>query len=92
LTLDGFFSMSATGSGNSKLAGTITIDFLGRIDTERSDELLSGDQPEWKPTVGFSSGAVGGSKDAESNGFRSEARSLRGYVLGINLIIQVLYL
>lgn len=91
LTLDGFFFMSAAGPRTSRLAGAITIDFLGRIDAERSDELLSGDQPEWKPIIGFSRGTVG-PKDAESKGYISEPMSFCGYILGFILIMQVLYL
>lgn len=49
-------------------AGPISISFLGSVDSARSDELLSGKQPAWNPTLGFSKSDSGASGDNGSNG------------------------
>ncbi|KAF2272701.1 uncharacterized protein EI97DRAFT_436778 [Westerdykella ornata] len=40
----------------SDICGPVTISFLGQLDGNRSDELLSssGDKPAWNPTLGYS--------------------------------------
>jgi hypothetical protein len=89
-TLNGVFKLNNDVRPVGTLGGDITVDFLGRIDAARSDELLSGEQPDWKPIVGFSRSTVSG--DAESNGFMTETMSYRGYILGAILVARVLYL
>lgn len=49
-------------------AGPISISFLGSVDSAHSDELLSGKQPAWNPTLGFSKSDSGASGDDGSNG------------------------
>jgi len=90
-TLNGVFKINNVERPmKGTLGGDITVDFLGRIDVARSDELLSGEQPDWKPIVGFSRSMVSG--DAESNGFMIEMMSYHGYILGAILIVRVLCL
>jgi cobalamin biosynthesis protein CobD/CbiB len=59
-TISGFFRANTdarqpnSGRSLSALAGRISIEFLGRIDSMRSDPLSIGqDGPEWKPVIGF---------------------------------------
>lgn len=62
----GFFRMN-TDPGNkvldngdeekSVLVGTVTVDFLGHIDTERSDVLVpNAGKPRWTPVIGWGNG------------------------------------
>ncbi|KFY17098.1 hypothetical protein V491_05119 [Pseudogymnoascus sp. VKM F-3775] len=62
----------ATLPDEPRWGGPISISFLGSVDSARSDELLSSNQPSWNPTLGFSkstssSSGGGTSGDDEPN-------------------------
>lgn len=72
----GFFRMN-TDPGNkvldngdpekSVLVGTVTVDFLGHIDVERSDVLVpNAGEPRWTPVIGWGNGT--GTIDAGTAG------------------------
>jgi hypothetical protein len=76
-TVNGFFKANTDrtqpGSGGrmSELAGRISIEFLGRIDSIRSDPLLVGrDGPRWQPVIGFQGDTIASGDSSSSTAAR----------------------
>ncbi|KAL3428694.1 hypothetical protein BDV09DRAFT_71155 [Aspergillus tetrazonus] len=81
-------AFSAARERDKKIVGRVELIFSGKIDSERSDQLVLGrETPDWNATLGFARGSVAGVEDGGSRGLGNLwVLSLTGFV-GILLAI-----
>jgi hypothetical protein len=82
-------SFSQAGGNTSYLGGPITISFLGTLDGNRSDTLMtsSNDTPVWNETLGYSKTIYG---DSVPNGGRG--RVIDMWIYGFSMFCVLLWL
>lgn len=84
LSMQGLFRVL---SGNTELVGRLSLNFHGKVDEDRSDELVIGAAaPEWNPTLGFSHTPADDESGAPK-GPLAAALSYYGVILGLVLVL-----
>ncbi|KAL2838470.1 hypothetical protein BJY01DRAFT_250970 [Aspergillus pseudoustus] len=80
-------AFSALRARDLEIVGRVELIFSGKIDSERSDQLLLGrETPDWNATLGFARGSVAGVEDGASRGVGSL------WILGLTGFISLLFI